>query len=55
MPVYAFWLPLYSFWHFDDFSWGNTRRLDIEKVGEVSSQPEQEFSPSMVQLKSWAS
>ena len=24
-PVFAFYLPLYSFWHFDDFSWGNTR------------------------------
>lgn len=22
---YSFWIPLYSFWHFDDFSWGNTR------------------------------
>jgi hypothetical protein len=19
------YIPLYSFWHFDDFSWGNTR------------------------------
>lgn len=30
MPVFAFYLPLYSFWHFDDFSWGNTRLV----VGE---------------------
>jgi chitin synthase len=24
-PVFTFWLPIYSFWHFDDFGWGNTR------------------------------
>jgi chitin synthase len=21
----SLWIPCYSFWHFDDFSWGNTR------------------------------
>ncbi len=25
MPIYGFFVPLYSFWHFDDFTWGNTR------------------------------
>ena len=25
MPLWAFYIPLYSFWHMDDFSWGNTR------------------------------
>lgn len=25
MPFWAVYLPVYSFWHFDDFSWGNTR------------------------------
>jgi chitin synthase len=25
MPVFGFYIPLYAFWHFDDFSWGNTR------------------------------
>jgi chitin synthase len=24
-PVFSFYIPIYSFWHFDDFSWGNTR------------------------------
>jgi hypothetical protein len=24
--------PLYSFWHFDDFRWGETRKLDGEEV-----------------------
>jgi chitin synthase len=25
LPVWNFILPVYSFWHFDDFSWGETR------------------------------
>ncbi|OMH84907.1 Chitin synthase 8 [Zancudomyces culisetae] len=29
-PLWSFVLPIYSFWHFDDFSWGNTRTV----VGE---------------------
>ena len=24
-PVYSVFLPIYSFWSMDDFSWGNTR------------------------------
>ncbi|WWD22641.1 hypothetical protein CI109_107134 [Kwoniella shandongensis] len=31
-PVYSIFLPLYSFWSMDDFSWGNTRKV----VGEGS-------------------
>ncbi|KAI8904257.1 chitin synthase-domain-containing protein [Powellomyces hirtus] len=25
LPLFAFVIPLYSFWHFDDFTWGSTR------------------------------
>ena len=25
VPVFSFFLPLYSFWRMDDFSWGATR------------------------------
>jgi chitin synthase len=25
VPLFSFWIPVYAFWHFDDFSWGNTR------------------------------
>ena len=25
IPVFSFFLPLYSFWRMDDFSWGATR------------------------------
>ena len=25
IPAFSFFLPLYSFWYMDNFSWGNTR------------------------------
>lgn len=28
IPIWNFILPIYSFWHFDDFSWGETRKID---------------------------
>ncbi|KAI5186724.1 chitin synthase [Nematocida homosporus] len=28
LPIWNFVLPVYAFWHFDDFSWGETRRID---------------------------
>ena len=27
VPVFYFLLPLYAFWHMDDFSWGETRKV----------------------------
>ncbi|KAL5035959.1 chitin synthase [Batrachochytrium dendrobatidis JEL423] len=27
LPLWQFVLPLYAFWHFDDFTWGSTRQL----------------------------
>nr|CDI55950.1 chitin Synthase 7 [Melanopsichium pennsylvanicum 4] len=30
LPVWNFVLPVYSFWHFDDFSWGETRKVEGE-------------------------
>ncbi|KAG8754863.1 hypothetical protein FRC14_004569 [Serendipita sp. 396] len=30
LPIWNFVLPVYSFWHFDDFSWGETRRVEGE-------------------------
>lgn len=31
IPIFSFYLPLYSFWKMDDFSWGNTRVVVGEK------------------------
>ena len=30
LPIWNFVLPVYSFWHFDDFSWGSTRQVHGE-------------------------
>lgn len=29
LPIWNFVLPVYSFWHFDDFSWGETRSVPL--------------------------
>jgi hypothetical protein len=47
MPVYCFYLPLYAFWHFDDFSWGNTR-LVVDDEGSRYYAPEMEEVHLMV-------
>lgn len=54
MPVIAFYVPLYAFWHFDDFSWGNTRLVtgeDGKKVAVIDAVP---YDPSSVPLRKWA-
>jgi hypothetical protein len=28
LPIWNFILPIYSFWHFDDFTWGETRKVN---------------------------
>jgi hypothetical protein len=33
LPIWNFALPVYAFWHFDDFSWGQTRMVAGEKKG----------------------
>ncbi|KAK0545380.1 Chitin synthase, class 7 [Tilletia horrida] len=35
LPVWNFVLPVYSFWHFDDFSWGETRKVEGEVVDKT--------------------
>ncbi|KAJ3083973.1 hypothetical protein HK102_000813 [Quaeritorhiza haematococci] len=32
IPIWNFVLPVYAFWHFDDFSWGQTRKVEGEIV-----------------------
>ncbi|GAB5590965.1 hypothetical protein Unana1_05865 [Umbelopsis nana] len=33
LPIWNFVLPVYAFWHFDDFSWGATRVVEGEVKG----------------------
>ncbi|KAJ1548666.1 hypothetical protein HK405_000890 [Cladochytrium tenue] len=58
-PIYTMILPLYAFWHFDDFSWGNTRVVLVEGGSDGSSarvyeKDEGEFDATMVPRRLWA-
>jgi hypothetical protein len=51
VPVFYFLLPIYSFWHMDDFSWGQTRQvnttiIDDEEAND-SIEEEQLFEVSL--------
>jgi chitin synthase len=52
-PVFTFWLPIYSFWHFDDFGWGNTRVVVGEEGKAVHVAEVDVFDPNSVKLKTW--
>lgn len=53
IPVFTFALPLYSFWHMDDFSWGNTRVVTGEAGRKVVITDEGKFDPASVPKKKW--
>lgn len=51
LPVWNFALPLYAFWHFDDFSWGDTRKVEGEERGVDHSTRIGSYQVGSVQLK----
>jgi chitin synthase len=53
IPVFSLALPLYSFWHMDDFSWGNTRVVTGEKGRKIVITDEGKFDPSSIPKKKW--
>jgi chitin synthase len=54
-PIYGFALPVYSFWHMDDFAWGNTRVVVGEKGGKklVSTSDEGTFDDRSIPMQQW--
>ncbi|PYI29185.1 chitin synthase D [Aspergillus indologenus CBS 114.80] len=52
LPVWNFVLPTYSYWKFDDFSWGDTRQTagGKDKGHEAG---EGEFDSSQITMKRW--
>lgn len=52
LPIWNGILPAYAFWHFDDFSWGQTRKIDGE-VGGAHTDKEGEFDSSHIVMKRW--
>ncbi|PWN24363.1 hypothetical protein BDZ90DRAFT_122125 [Jaminaea rosea] len=51
-PIYSFFLPVYSFWHMDDFSWGNTRVVVGEKGNKkiIAGTDDEPYDDSMIPL-----
>ncbi|SCV67156.1 BQ2448_5802 [Microbotryum intermedium] len=50
-PIYSFILPIYSFWRFDDFTWGNTRVVVGEgKSKKVLQAEEEAFDESSIPM-----
>ncbi|KAL2154173.1 hypothetical protein VTH82DRAFT_2849 [Thermothelomyces myriococcoides] len=54
LPIWNFVLPTYSFWKFDDFSWGDTRKTADGKSGKGGHEHEGEFDSSKITMKRWA-
>lgn len=38
LPIWNFILPVYAFWHFDDFSWGETRKVEGDAGEHVNEE-----------------
>jgi len=53
IPAFSFFLPLYSFWRMDDFSWGATRLVLGESGKKIIVHDEGKFDPRSIPLKSW--
>ncbi|CCM03060.1 uncharacterized protein FIBRA_05180 [Fibroporia radiculosa] len=53
IPAFSFFLPLYSFWRMDDFSWGATRVVLGEAGKKMVVHDEGKFDPRVIPLKSW--
>lgn len=53
LPLWNGVLPLYSYWKFDDFSWGETRKTAGETTKKAGLEYEGEFDSSKITMKRW--
>ncbi|PVU84732.1 hypothetical protein BB560_007280 [Smittium megazygosporum] len=53
LPIWNFVLPVYAYWHFDDFSWGETRKVSGETKDTGHGNDGGEFDSRSVPLKRW--
>ncbi|WFD42488.1 chitin synthase [Malassezia psittaci] len=53
LPIWSLVLPLYSFWHMDDFSWGNTRIVTGENGEKLVVHNEGTFDPAEIPQMTW--
>ncbi|KAF7790264.1 hypothetical protein EIP86_001217 [Pleurotus ostreatoroseus] len=53
LPVWNLILPVYAFWHFDDFSWGETRKVEGEAKGEGHGEGGPAATGPSIPLRRW--
>ncbi|KAI7899604.1 chitin synthase-domain-containing protein [Cokeromyces recurvatus] len=53
LPVWNFVLPTYAYWHFDDFSWGDTRKVEGVKKDKGHGDEGGKFDSSIFVMKKW--
>ncbi|KAI0218757.1 hypothetical protein L0F63_004096, partial [Massospora cicadina] len=55
LPIWNFVLPTYAYWHFDDFSWGQTRMVQGESANDKGhGDKDGEFDSSHIVMRRWA-
>lgn len=54
LPIWNFVLPAYAFFHMDDFSWGETRKIVGGTPGAEHGDKEGVFDSSHIVMKRWA-
>ncbi|KAJ1665850.1 hypothetical protein IW140_002931 [Coemansia sp. RSA 1813] len=52
-PLWSFVLPVYSFWHMDDFSWGNTRVVVGDGKRKLIVSDDKAFDPKSIPQRRW--
>lgn len=58
LPIWNFVLPAYAYWHMDDFSWGETRKVESGGSGgsgakDDHGRAEGTFDASNIFMKRW--
>ncbi|KAK1920857.1 chitin synthase 3 [Papiliotrema laurentii] len=53
LPIWNFVLPAYAYWHMDDFTWGETRKIDGEQKEKAHGDKEGKFDSSHIVMKRW--
>lgn len=53
IPIFSLFVPIYSFWYMDDFSWGSTRVVMGEKGKKLIMSSEGHFDPSEIPMQRW--
>ena len=53
IPIWNFVLPAYAYWHMDDFTWGETRKIEGAAKEEEHGGKQGEFNSRDIVMKRW--